>query len=351
VAHQVPGIRQGEVAELGCFPDVSLKQARDRRDDARRDLAKGIDPSAKRRTETLASSDTFEAIAREWFEKFSSNWVEGYSSKVIRRLEICVFPWIGSMPISHIKAPDLLACLRSVEARCKLGTAHRALQVCGRVFRYAVATGRAERDPSADLRGALPPVKEKHHASFTDPSSLAGLLRAIDSYDGSNVVRSALRLAPMVFVRPSELRAAEWQEFSSWAGEYRGVNIGKGGFQFAHAPRISGLMSDLKRDALRRHTPCRSGSVIEVALALAEVHAELILVHPLRDGNGRVARLLAFLMALQAGLPPLDFSPMAGRGKRAYIAAIHAGMNRDYSPLAAIMARAIECSMRAASNE
>ena len=210
-----------QMLSLGTFPEVSLKEARDRRDQARRDLAKGIDLSAKRRTEKLASGDTFEAIAREWFERFSTNWAPGYSSKVIRRLELCVFPWIGSMPIAQIKAPELLACMRRVEARGKLGTAHRALQVCGRVFRYAVATGRAERDPSGDLRGALPPVKEKHHASFTDPNSLAGLLRAIDSYDGSNVVRSALRLAPMVFVRPGELRAAEWKEFDLDAAEWR----------------------------------------------------------------------------------------------------------------------------------
>jgi integrase len=209
-----------KLLSLGIFPDVTLKQARDRRDDARRDLANGIDPSAKRRTEKLASGDTFEAIAREWFEKFSANWVEGYSSKVIRRLEICVFPWVGAMPISQIKAPDLLACLRRVEARGKLGMAHRALQVCGRVLRYAVATGRADRDPSGDLRGALPPKQEKHHASFTDPNSLAGLLRAIDAYDGSVVVRSALRLAPMVFVRPGELRAAEWKEFNLYTGEW-----------------------------------------------------------------------------------------------------------------------------------
>jgi integrase len=210
-----------KMLSLGTFPDVSLKLARERRDQARRDLASGIDPSAKRRTEKMTSGNTFEAIAREWYDKFSPSWAPGYSSKVIRRLEIRVFPWIGSMPIPQIKPPDLLACLRRVEARGKLGTAHRALQVCGRVFRYAVATGRAERDPSGDLRGALPPKQEKHHASFTDPRSLAGLLRAIDAYDGSNVVRSALRLAPLVFVRPGELRAAEWKEFNLDAGEWR----------------------------------------------------------------------------------------------------------------------------------
>jgi hypothetical protein len=176
---------------LGVFPEVPLREARELRDEARRDLRKGIDPAAKRRTARMAGGETFKAIAQEWFDKFSPNWTQSYSSKVIRRLEICVFPWIGKMPISQIKAPDLLSCLRRVEARGKLGTAHRALQVCGRVFRYAVATGRAERDPCGDLRGALPPKQEKHHASFTDPASLAGLLRAIDAYDGSAVVRNA----------------------------------------------------------------------------------------------------------------------------------------------------------------
>ncbi len=115
-----------QMLSLGTFPEVSLKEARDRRDQARRDLAKGVDLSAKRRTEKLASGDTFEAIAGEWFERFSTNWAPGYSSKVIRRLELCVFPWIGPMPIAQIKAPELLACMRRVEARGKLGTAHQS---------------------------------------------------------------------------------------------------------------------------------------------------------------------------------------------------------------------------------
>ncbi len=137
-----------------------------------------------------------------------------------------------------------------------------------------------------------------------------------------------------------------------WAGEYRGVNIGKAGFQFAHAPLIAGLMAELERGALRRHTPCRKANDADVARALAEVHAELILVHPFREGNGRLARLLALLMALQAGLPPLDFSPLAGRGKRAYIAGIHIALGHDYLPLAAMFARVIERSRRrAVSNE
>jgi len=129
-----------------------------------------------------------------------------------------------------------------------------------------------------------------------------------------------------------------------WAGEYRSVNIGKGGFQFAHAPLIAGLMAELERGALRTHTPCCEAHDNDVARALAEVHAELILVHRFREGNGRLARLLALLMALQAGLPPLDFSPLSGRGRRAYIAGIHAAMDRDYAPLTGVFARVIERS-------
>jgi cell filamentation protein len=136
----------------------------------------------------------------------------------------------------------------------------------------------------------------------------------------------------------------------SWAGEYRSVNIGKGGFQFAHAPLIARLMSELERGALRHNTPCRASNDPDAARALAEVHAELILVHPFRDGNGRLARLLALLMALQAGLPPLDFSPMTGRGNRVYIAGIHAAMNRDYASLTATMARVIARSKRRAAS-
>lgn len=134
-----------------------------------------------------------------------------------------------------------------------------------------------------------------------------------------------------------------------WAGEYRSVDIGKGGFQFAHARLIQGLMTELERGALRRRTPCRPADDAALALALAEVHAELILVHPFREGNGRLARLLSLLMALQAGLPPLDFSPMLRRGRRTYVGAIHVAMGRDYQPLAAVFEKIIARSKRRAA--
>lgn len=136
-----------------------------------------------------------------------------------------------------------------------------------------------------------------------------------------------------------------------WAGVYRSVDIGKGGFQFAHARLIPNLMATLERDTLKKHTPCRPADDATLAFALAEVHAELILVHPFREGNGRLARLLTLMMALQAGLPPLDFNPMLGRGRRSYIGGIHAAMGRDYGPLAVVFKKIIARSkQRAAAN-
>lgn len=206
---------------LGGYPDVPLRQAREQRDEARRLLATGIDPAAKKKAEQAAEADTFEAVAREWFAKFSTNWALNHASKVIRRLEVDLFPWIGSRQVSTITAPEFLSCLRRIEARGALDTAHRVHQNCGQVFRYAVATGRAERDPSADLRGALPPVNGGHFASITEPVKIGALLRAIHGYDGSLIVQTALRLAPLVFVRPGELRQAEWKEFNFETAEWR----------------------------------------------------------------------------------------------------------------------------------
>lgn len=203
---------------LGVYPDVSLKDARQRRDAARKLVAAGVDPGENRKAQKLTRSDqaanSFEVVAREWFAKFEPTWTAGHSSKIIARLERDVFPWIGYRPIAELKAIELLACLRRVEDRGALETAHRAVQNCGQVMRYAIATGRAERDIAADLRGALPPVKPTHHASITDPKKIAELLRAIDAYEGSFVTKCALRLAPLLFVRPGELRRAEWTEIN-----------------------------------------------------------------------------------------------------------------------------------------
>jgi integrase len=203
---------KAQMLSLGCYPEVSLEKARERRDEMRRDCANGVNPAAQRRAEKHVAAETFEAVAREWFGKFSANWVEGHSSKVIRRLELYLFPWIGARPIAKLSARDVLTCLRRAEAATKLETAKRALQNCNRIFRYAIATGRAERNPAADLGGTLPPARSGHLASITNPREFGELLRAIDSYNGSIVVRLALQLAPFVFVRPGELRSAEWPE-------------------------------------------------------------------------------------------------------------------------------------------
>ena len=208
---------------LGVYPDIGLKTARGKRDSARQQLGNGIDPGEARRAEKIAKAgaESFEAIAREWYEKFSSGWVSTHADRILRRLERDVFPWLGRRPIGEIKAPEILTVLRRIESRGALETTHRAMQNCGQVFRYAVATGRAERDPTGDLKGALPPPKEKHHASITDPKHIAELLKAIDAYEGYFVTKCALRLAPLVFVRPGELRRAEWPEFDLGKAEWR----------------------------------------------------------------------------------------------------------------------------------
>jgi integrase len=210
---------------LGVYPDVPLAAAREKREEARRQVAAGIDPGEQRKAAKAAlvegTENTFEAIAREWFEMFSKPWVPSHANKIIRRLELNIFPWIGARPVKAITAPELLAVLRKMESRGANETAHRALQVCGRVFRFAVATGRAERDPSRDLSGALPPTQEKHLASITDPHEVGALLRAIDGYQGAWITRCALRLAPLVFVRPGELRGAQWAEFDVENAEWR----------------------------------------------------------------------------------------------------------------------------------
>jgi len=209
---------------FGGYPDVSLLEARQKRDQARGLLANGVDPSDTKKAQKAAGAqetETFEIIAREWYAKFSPSWAVSHAKTTIRRLELFVFPWLGTKAVKSITAPELLTALRRIEAKGALETAHRVKQVCGQVFRYAVATGRAERDPSGDLRGALPPTSVKHMATITDPKEIAGLLRAIDDYRGSMVTRCALQLAPLVFVRPGELRQAEWSEFNLETAEWR----------------------------------------------------------------------------------------------------------------------------------
>lgn len=201
---------------LGVYPDVRLKDAREKHEDMRRLLARGIDPlELKKQTKGIEKSKgtgTFEFVAREWFEKNKSIWTVKHSKTIMSRLENNIFPWLGGTLVSDISAPMLLESLRRIEERGAVETAHRVKQICGQVFRYAIATGRAERDPSADLKGALPPTKAKNMATITDPRRVGELIRAIGSYRGNMITRCALQFAPLTFVRPGELRHAEWCE-------------------------------------------------------------------------------------------------------------------------------------------
>ncbi|HFK2885915.1 MULTISPECIES: tyrosine-type recombinase/integrase [Stenotrophomonas] len=207
---------------LGTYPEVSLADARGRQAEARRLLASGIDPGEHRKAAKVAgvekAANSFEVVTREWLGK--QKWVESYRCKVVAWMDNDVFPWIGGRPVAELAAPDFLRVARRIEERGAIESAHRIMQNCGQVMRYAVATGRADRNPVADLRGALAPPMERHHAAITDPRELGGLLRAIDGYAGDASTRAALRLAPLVFVRPGELRHAEWSEIDLDAGEW-----------------------------------------------------------------------------------------------------------------------------------
>lgn len=207
---------------FGTYPEVSLADARERRAEARRQVAAGIDPGEHRKAEKAAglerSANSFEVVARELLGK--QDWVDKYRVKIIAWMENDVFPWIGSRPIAELAAPDFLRVARRIEERGANESALRIMQNCGKVMRYAIATGRADRNPVADLKGALAPSVERHHAAITDPKQLGGLLRAIDGYSGDATTRAAMRLAPLVFVRPGELRQAEWSEIDLEKAEW-----------------------------------------------------------------------------------------------------------------------------------
>jgi integrase len=217
--------RKEKRISLGVYPAVGIKDARERCDEARKQLAAGIDPGAKRKAESAVllenTENTFKAVAEEWIRLNSSKWSAGNGYKITRLFERDIFPWIGSRAVKGISAPELLTVCRRIEGRNAHETTHRALQNCGRVFRYAIATGRADRDASRDLIGALAPVVSRHHASITDRHEVGKLLNAIEGYSGSFVTSSALRLAPLVFVRPGELRKAEWSEMDLDKAEWR----------------------------------------------------------------------------------------------------------------------------------
>ncbi|MBU1002363.1 MAG: tyrosine-type recombinase/integrase [Proteobacteria bacterium] len=211
-----------KMLSLGLYPDVSLAEARDKCEEKRRVLASGVDPGEVRKQEKAQLENTFEGVAREWYEKFSQDWSGGHAETVISRLSKDVFPQIGNRPITELGPTDMLRLVQRIEKRGAVEVARRVRQILSQVFRYAIVTERADRDPAADIQGALPPAtKVKHHASITEPKKIGGLLRAIDAYDGTMIGRCALRLAPLVFLRPGELRKAEWAELDLDAAEWR----------------------------------------------------------------------------------------------------------------------------------
>lgn len=211
---------------LGVYPAITLAEARKRRDKARTTRDMGTDPSVAKREEksvrAAEAANTFEAVARDWLKNTTSKRASGTQAKIIKWLEKDVFPYLGSWPISTIKAKDVLdKVARRMEARGIHESTHRVVQICSQVFRYAVAAGLAERDVTADLRGALATIEKTNYAAITDPVQVGGLLRAIHAYGGHLYTLTALKLSPMLFVRPGELRSAEWSEVDLDAGEWR----------------------------------------------------------------------------------------------------------------------------------
>lgn len=321
---------------LGVYPEVRLKAAREHRDKARELLRAGIDPSSHRRvmkaTQLENAGNGFEAVAREWYAKMTPTWVPKHADRVLGRLENDVFPWIGSRPVGEITPPEVLQVVRRVENRGAVESAHRVLAICGQVFRYAVATGRATSDPSRDLRGALPPVKPQHLAAVTDPKRVGELLRALDGYEGSLTVRCALKVAPLVFVRPGELRHARWCDIDIDAAEWRFVvtktdtphvvplstqavailrelqpRTGDGTYVFP-SPRTSkrpmsdnAVLAALRRLGIPKEEMTGHGframarTILDEALGVRPDLIEHQLAHAVRDPNGRAYNRTAFL--------------------------------------------------------
>ena len=217
--------QRGKLLSFGEYPVVSLKDARDRREEAKKLLANGIDPGAQRKTVKAAQlsevNDTFRGIALEWHDTRTADFTEKHRGTVMYRLEKYIFPIIGNEHIARMEAPDILAVVRPLEHKGQNETARRMLQIVSQVYRYAVITGRARRNPATDLHGALKPRKTVHRAAITEPAKVGQLLRDCDNYEGYFPIVCALRLAPLVFVRPTELRAAEWSEFNLEGQEWR----------------------------------------------------------------------------------------------------------------------------------
>lgn len=283
---------------LGVYPAVSLAIARRRRDEARKLLAEGIDPSQAKRDDhhakTAAACHTFEAMARQWLSKTKTERAESTQLKNTAWLEKNIFPDIGSMPISAIKPRDVLAALRKIEARGAIESAHKIKQLCGQVFRFAVASGLAERDVTADLRDALAAVPGTHYAAITEPKQVGGLLRSIFDYGGHPYAVAALKLAPLLFVRPGELRAAEWAEIDLDDALWR-IPGSKMKMNFDHLVPLSSQAIELLRGmhtmsgggryifpSIRTQERCMSENTVNAALRSMGYTKEVMTGHGFR---------------------------------------------------------------------
>jgi len=209
----------------GVYPDTSLAEARTKRDDSRKLIAKGIDPAAHRheikQVVKANAESSFGSLAREWLLIKSKGWSEVHLKGVSRRLDKDVFPWLGSIPVSEITPVQVLEVLRRIEGRGAIESAHRALSSCRQIFSYAIATGRVDRNCCADLTGALTPTETTHLAAITDPNRFGQLLRLLDTYIGTPIVKAGLKLAPLLFVRPGQLRTARWEDIDLDGREWR----------------------------------------------------------------------------------------------------------------------------------
>jgi len=241
-----------KLLSLGVYPQTSLQDARKRRDEARDLLGQGIDPGDKRKAlkqiQSDAATNSFEAVAREWWlTVHSRRVVESHAKRNLRRLELHVFPTLGKRPLSEIMAPEYLEILRRVENTGHGDTVHRLKSLGGQIFRYGISTGRCDRDPTQDLRDCLIPTKTRHYPAITDPAEIAPLLRAIDGYTGQPATRGALRLAPLLFCRPGELRKAQWADFDLEAGTW---NYTPSKRKNGLAPEDATILTPLPRQAV-----------------------------------------------------------------------------------------------------
>jgi integrase len=297
-----------KLISLGAYPDVPLKRAREKRDAARKLIADGVDPSVERKAQRAALLDTFEGVAQEWLDLQRPSLAAETLSILGSRLNGFLYPYLGRRPVASITAQELLAVLRRIEARGRHETAHRVRALAGRVLRYAVATGRAQHDVAADLKGALAPVKSKNFASVTDPVRVGELMCAISPYSGHPVTALALQLAPLLFVRPGEMRAAEWSEFdlpnAQWRIPGARMKMGKPHIvPLAH--QVLGILRDLEPFArggrylfpsLRTRERPMSNNTINAALRRLGYSTE--------EQTGHGFRSMASTLLNEQGFPP-----------------------------------------------